>query len=72
SRTAQLQRHRANAGDTDQSTADYYCITMVYSFSDHVLGELAEPFSSDHHGLTASQNFLPSNVQKLDNTGLSD
>ena len=42
-RTTRIQRHRANAGETD-SVEDYFRINLFISFLDHILLELNEKF----------------------------
>jgi hypothetical protein len=61
-----MQRYRANAGDADQSSSDYYRINVYYSFIDHVIRELETRFSSDHDALVAVQYLIPHCLSQLD------
>ena len=67
-RTANIQRHRANAAanlGVDQNPSDYYKINVYYRFIEHVIGELESRFSDNHKGLIASQSLLPVHLPML-------
>ena len=51
-RTANVPRHRANAGcNSDQTISDYNKVNMFFPFVDHVVQEVHSRFSQRHHGL---------------------
>lgn len=51
-RTANIQRHRANAGcSSDQTTSNYYKVNVFFPFVDHVVQEIEARFSQQHQGL---------------------
>ena len=51
-RTANLQRHRSNAGcNSDQTISDYYKVNVFFPFVDHVIQEVDSRFSQRHQGL---------------------
>ena len=51
-RTANVQRHRANAGcNSDQTISDYYKVNVFVPFFDHVVQEVDSRFSQHHQGL---------------------
>ena len=51
-RTANVQRHRANAGcSSDQTVSDYYKVNVFFPFVDHVVQEVDSRFSQYHQGL---------------------
>ena len=51
-RTANVQRHRANAGcKSDQTISDYYKVNLFFPFVDHVVQEVDSIFSQRHQGL---------------------
>ena len=45
-RTANVQRHRANAGcNSDQTISDYYKVNVLFPFVDHVVQQIDSRFS---------------------------
>ena len=45
-RTANVQRHRANAGcNSDQTISDYYKVNVLFPFVDHVIQQIDSRFS---------------------------
>ena len=51
-RTANVQRHRANAVcNSGQTVSDYYKVSVFVPFFDHVVQEVDSRFSQHHQGL---------------------
>ena len=53
------QRHRANAGNADQTSEDYYRINVYYPFIDRVVEEIETRFAFEHKGLLVAQALVP-------------
>ena len=64
-RTAVNQRHRANSGNANQTSEDYYRINIYYPFIDLVVEEIETRVSVEHRGLIAAQSLVPVYLDRL-------
>ena len=71
-RTAVNQRHRANAGNANQTSEDYYRINVYYPFIDRVVEEIETRFTVEHKGLIAAQSLVPLYFDRLTNSNKKD
>ncbi|XP_070539533.1 zinc finger MYM-type protein 1-like [Ptychodera flava] len=70
-RTASTQRHRSNAGhsqEQEQSNSDYYKVNVYFRFVDHVIQELETRFDEQHSNLVSAQALIPCNIDQLTST----
>ena len=64
-RTANIQRHRANAGcNSDQTASNYYKVNVFFPFGDHEIQEIDTRFSQRHKGLLLADRL--STVMNID------
>ena len=71
-RTTRNQRHRANAGNDNQTSEDYYRINVYYPFIDRVVEEIETRFAVEHKGLIAAQNLVPVYLNRLTDANVKD
>ena len=71
-RTAVNQRHRANAGNANQTSEDYYRINVYYAFIDRVVEEIETRFTVEHKGLIAAQSLVPVYLDRLTDSNKQD
>ncbi len=66
------QRHRANAGNADQTSEDYYRINVYYPFIDRVVEEIETRFAFEHKGLLVAQALVPIYLKTLTDANVKD
>ena len=71
-RTAVNQRHRANAGNANQTSEDYYRINVYYPFIDRVVEEIETRFKVEHKRLIAAQSLVPVYLDRLTDSNKKD